>query len=1401
MLEERMIGLRVIGLLLALILGVGTERQAQAQLPEMRFRRYTVDNGLSNNNIVALTQDHDGFIWVGTNHGLNRFDGYGFTTFRHDPRDSTSLSNSEISSLFTDSAGRLWVGTNDGLNLFNPGWLSFERFYVYSPEQEQPGSERRINVIFEDRSHRIWVGTSGGLFLFDPTERTFTRYRFEATSAVGITDFPYNLDYITAIFEDRDDRIWIGTAAGLNLLDSSRGTFSRFEVPGNPAACINGEVRDIVQDENGNLWVATIRNGIYILQEQGAALRQFVSRAGDSGSLPSNSIRDIHITKNNEVLVGTSEGLAVFDPTRQHVTTYTTEYGEESSLSFPSVRVILEDRDGDLWVGTWGGLNYFSRVGSHFIHVRQVPGKPSGLKDNLISSFARDPDGGIWVGTELGGLHHYDPVRHTIEVYAHDPRDPRSLRVNNVKALWVDRQGELSVGTHDGGLHFFDRESGTFQHFGYDAADSTSLAGDRVYALFEDRRGTLWIGTNKSGLCRFDRESGRFFRYQSDDQPGSISGNSINVIYEDRLGNLWIGTSLGLNLMDRVTGRFTHYLPRHQDPESLIDPNVLAIFEDSRGNLWIGTSGGLELFDRRRSTFTHFTTREGLPNDAINCILEDEDRNLWISTNQGLSRFDPVQNTFRNFDKSDGLQSSQFNRNACLATPEGDFYFGGINGFSRFRPSEITVNPHVPSVYITGFRLFNRPVPIGGDSPLSQSIGLTDEITLRHNQNVFSFDFVALNYALPGKNEYAFIMEGFEEEWNYVGSQRTATYTNLPEGSYVFRVKAANHDGVWNEEGRAIRIRVLPPPWRSWWASVIYAVVLFGLLYGIQWYARYLMRLKNRLALEQMQRRSEDELHAAKMQFFTNITHEFRTPITLILGPVDDLLDMRKLDSAGREHLKLIRRNAQRLLRLVNQLMDFRKLESGSMKLCPVKMNVVAFLHDLALSFDELAQQRQIRFDVRSTYDEIPVVADPEAMETVFVNLLSNAFKFTPESGQIAVEITAEGKIGDHTGDGSLPTGTVCITVQDSGPGLSAGDLEKVFERYYQARVPGQVVEGTGIGLALVKSIVELHGGSVSAHSEEGQGARFTVVLPIKTRSSEPEPEVAPSEIPEMHVKPLVLGEEFGSDEDSYGEEADTPDGAPVILIVEDNRDMRSYVRSCLADEFQVLEAACGSEGFRRATETIPDLVICDIMMPDLDGFALCRKLKEDLRTSHIPVILLTAQTAIDSQVEGYDIGADDYVIKPFNHSLLQVRARNLIQNRRRLRERFSLDIPLKPAESSRSTQEDVFLRKVIETVEAYLSDPEFTVEKLSREVGMSRVSLHKKLKALTDNSPSELIRKIRLKHAATLLLEGSLTVSEVAYEVGFNTPSHFSTCFRKQYGQSPSDYVAGFTRKNEDPS
>ena len=832
---------------------------------------------------------------------------------------------------------------------------------------------------------------------------------------------------------------------------------------------------------------------------------------------------------------------------------------------------------------------------------------------------------------------------------------------------------------------------------------------------------------------------------------------------------------------------FTSYRYNPNDSSSLSSNVINAIYEDSRHNLWIGTWAGLNKFDYRTKTFKAFRKKDGLADNVVYGIIEDDEGNFWVSTNQGISKFDPVNLTVENYNTADGLQAQEFIRGSFLKSKSGEFFFGGVNGFNSFFPNEIADNPNVPPVYITDFWIYNDLMKPGvPHSPLEANITETKEIVLPYTQNEFSFEFAALNYSQAFKNRYAYYLEGYDKTWRDAGTQRKASYAKVPPGLYTFRVKASNNDGVWNENGAVIKIIVHPPWWKTWWAYAVYAMAIVALFL---WYRQNLInreRLKNDLKLEHLELTKMQEMDKLKSYFFTNISHEFRTPLTLILSPIRDMVSGNFKGDVKKQYQMVIR-NGERLLRLINQLLDLSKLGAGSMKLKTSNLDIVQFLKPIVSAFDSLAQRSHIRFIFEHPAGAVMVYFDPDKFEKIITNLLSNAFKFTRE-GEIKLSVRT---LGTNSGDDSEK---VEIAVIDSGAGIPQEYINSIFDHFYQVAHHSNA-EGSGIGLSLTKELVELHKGKIIVESVEGKGSTFKVRF-LLGKSHLKESEIDDSNGPLVSTHKIIAGFDYPvlpvQQETVPAPELHAGIDLPRILIVEDNNDMRGYIRQSLENNYRVLEAANGKDGLKLGLEIIPDLIISDVMMPGMDGVALCKAFKNNIYTSHIPMILLTAKADMESKLEGLETGADEYLSKPFNSYELQVRTKNLIRSREILRERFteSKKTALEPKEISITSLDEKFLKNVLQVIEKNIADSEFRVESLGKELEMDHTAVYRKIKALTGETAVEFIRNIRLKRAAQLLKQQKLTVSEVTYHVGFNDLQYFRTCFKKQFGVSPSEYM-----------
>jgi signal transduction histidine kinase/DNA-binding response OmpR family regulator len=868
----------------------------------------------------------------------------------------------------------------------------------------------------------------------------------------------------------------------------------------------------------------------------------------------------------------------------------------------------------------------------------------------------------------------------------------------------------------------------------------------------------------------------------------SVQSRYISAITEDKEGNLWIGTDWGIAVLQKETGRFVHYINQKNDPASLSSNNVIDIKEDSKGRIWIGTHGGLNLFNKQEQSFQSFTDSDGLPNNSVLTIQEDGDGNLWMGTPNGISSMAihsdsgrSLNVSFKNYDEADGLQGKQFNENAAYRTSRNELIFGGANGFNIFKPEQLGMNKNKPQVVLTDFQLFNKSIKPGenvdGEVLLKQAITEATRITLPANKNVFSIEFAALNFFHPEKNEYKYKLEEFNTDWLSADSRsRRVTFTNLDPGDYVFHVKAANNDGVWNEEGTSIIITVLPPFWKTRMAMVLYFLaVILGLLV-----VRKMIQQREQMKFAIQQERQEairmHELDMMKIKFFTNVSHEFRTPLTLILTPMEKLL-RQVTDVEQKGQFELIQRNGKRLLNLVNQLLDFRKMEVQEIKFSPSEGDVIKFIRETVYSFSDLSEKKHIKLDFHSSLDSLETIFDQDKVEKILFNLLSNAFKFTPEYGSVSVDVVFQ----DDQNAKWLK-----IRVTDTGIGIPLDKLDKIFDRFFQNELPKSMVnQGSGIGLSITKEFVKIHGGSITVESEQEKGSCFTVMLPVNeiiSHAGSPSVETILTPV-ELEDDPVQLNLDQSVDQ------------KPLVLLIEDNEDFRFYLKDNLKLTYDIVEARDGKEGFKKALSHFPDLIVSDVMMPEMNGLELCRKIKSDQRVSHIPIILLTARTSEEQRLEGFEIGADDYINKPFNFELLESRIRNLIAQRQKLHVSLSKQAGVKASELNITSLDEKFIQNAIRYVEENVSNADYSVEDLGKELGISRAHFYKKIISLTGKSPLEFIRAIRLQQAAQLLEKSQLTVAEVAYKVGFNNPKYFAKYFKETFHVLPSAYAAGKRR------
>lgn len=1381
----------------------------RAQNSSIICTHYNVDNGLINNSVEYIYIDKEGFVWFATATGLQQFDGFNFVNYLYNSDDSSSISYNFISTISEDRKGNIWVGTlGKGLNMFDKGTGVFSHIKNKSDNASLLTSNiipRGRKVIAQDSEGFLWVNTNFGLnkinietgfaeqfhgdlvgdFIYDPELKVLwiasDRLKKFSTETKKLEHFYINEEIIhgmadiRSIVMDKSGLIWLGTNAGIVLFDKTTNQFHN--LPG--------------------------------------YLKALKVKTYDSYSWSFKPINALYEDNKGYIWIAIDKSLYKFNKLDGKYTIYDHEIDNPNSILDEKITGIYGNQTGLIWITYMGkGVSKINISLKDFKPYRRIPGDPNSLSGNVVRSVYQDNKQVLWIGMYNDGLNRIMPLeQNKICHYKFDPSNAKTINSNYVTGIYVDRTNKLWIGTFDRGFCFaeniYSSRNLKFTRFHFE--DNLE-----VQDFKEDAAGRVWIGSQR-GFYVYNQRNNELIHYGDlINQSAETQEINIQSILYEAPNVFWIASwNKGLcKLYVNSDYVLTNGIRRDSliiydkiidIHHSKIENSFTTIFKDENNILWLGSNvnGLIKAVEKEgRMEFVKYDKSKGATDNSVYGIADDKDGNIWISTNHGLGKFNTKTEQFKSYYESDGILSNSFLWNASFKSKNGEIFFGGINGLIAFYPEHILNDTTTHPVFISKLIIQNKEVKAGdeinGRKILSRNIQYTEKITLSHLERAFSLEFVSLNDLNPEETHYAYKLEGFDADWiNTTYDRRYVTYTNLSQGTYKFMVKASNSDSVWNKKPTILIIRILPPWWRTIFSIVLFSALFILLLYMFVRLILMRARLIHEARYEQMKREKTEELYNVKMQFFTDISHEFRTPLSLILAPLQKIIATFENDPGLTRQIELIRKNADRLLRLIDQIIDLRKIDLNKMKLNPSRRDIVIYLKELTRSFDDIAQQRSITLGFSSSIDSFETLFDESKLEKIMYNLLSNAFKFTPDRGKIQVScrlLKKENTDPKKNIDEIQDTEYIEIMVRDNGIGIPPEHKGLLFERFYRIESHDSIIRrGTGIGLALTKELVDLHKGKIMVESEENKGTCFTILLPAKKDYGSDNQTLEQGDEEKCFkdsIQNFVL-----TDEHEYVHKYSRQKSKvfrdkryQIMLLVEDEPDVRTFIREHFELNYKIIEASDGIEGFEMAVSNNPEIIISDVIMPLMDGVDMCQKLKEDIRTSHIPIILLTARTSIENKIEGLETGADAYIEKPFSIDLLEVQINNLLENRKKLRDKFSKELVIKPKDIAITSVDAIFIQKAMDIVDKYISDPGFGSDKFCREINMSRSQLHRKLKALTSQSASEFIRTLRLKRAAKLLKDSKLSIEEISFRVGFNSPAYFTKCFKSLFGKTPSE-------------
>ena len=1337
-------------------------------VPSVMFKRFYSSNGLPDERIRSIFQDHNGYLWIGTMNGICRYDGYSFKNFFKNKNDN-SISGNWAYTITEDATHNIWIGTNEGFSKFDQEKETFVNFKIPSKVLRQ--QYKRVSTLVFDKQGMLWIGGKLGLMQYNPTTNQFKQF----------TSAQLNVN-VSKIIVGETNYLWVATDKGLVHYNLSSEKFEFFELNLKPNA-YGDKIWSLLEDKK-DLYIGTGTNGLLCLPLKNnntyGEIQHLNTYSNGVGTLEGTQVFDLKKSINGDLWLGTDKGLVKIEKpgtSAANISIHRNNSINEKSISSDRVYCIFVDKTNVLWCGTEVGLNNLQLSALPFSYYSFANFK---LTDQVRGIFSEDGKE-IWIATYKSGFYKYNTIDNVTRGY--DFKQEQSSFNSTRSAIIKD--GKIWIGTLDGIVQMDNSNGASYKNI---------LAGNAIFAMIKDQKKNVWVGTN-NGLFKINA-TGNIEDYTSQfTSAKSFTSSFVRTIFEDHSGNIWVGFENG-GLAFINSKNNTSIPVTANGKEGVFGSTIYSITEYPQNTVWIGTESGLtkvtiplntELKDFSSAIFKNYTVQNGLPDKSVNGILSDEDGHLWISSIKGLMKFDIKTEAFQNY-----LPNIYFNHSCCYKLNKHKFYFGTSDGFLQFDPSVIAEDKFIPNVSISDIKLFNQSIKINeefnGDVVLSQSLSDTKELTFNYKNNVFTLDFAALHFANPDQNKFEYKMEGFDKDWIQTSALiRSATYTNLDAGTYTFKLKAANYLGIWNNTPLELKITILPPPWKTWWAILIYLISAIVFLYYFTIYVLDQIKQKHQLRYEQMEKNQLKNLDILKTQFFTDISHEFRTPLSLILGPSEEILAKDNIDNDTKNKAQLINRNSKKLLYLIDELMTFQKLDQGKLQLNPQPIEMLSFVRDIYQNFLQLAEKKYINFTINADKPTYNVNIDSGKMEMVLNNLLFNAFKYVPHNGTIKIDIQTCNRNQLPSEPLNSSDNWIKVSVEDNGKGISDSDFSHLFERYFQSN---NALKGTGVGLSLTKSLVELHGGIITAMSEPSIKTSFSFFIPndlLVSEQSISTREINSSFAIDYKATDLIEDSILRIDEHNTKTKA-----KDTILLVDDNIEVLDYLEIVFQEQYNVARSENGVQALKYLQEHEPSLIISDVMMPEMDGVTLCQRVKTDILTSHIPIILLTAKITIESMLEGLNTGADDYIPKPFHPDVLKAKVRNFIESRKKLIEKFEQTEGgvIVPKNITHNPLDAEFMDNVLAAINKNMDNEEFSVEELGSMVAMSRSNLFRKLKAITGQTPVEFIYFIRMNKAMELLLKRKHSVSQISYEVGFKSPSSFTKSFKKQFGKAPTEYL-----------